>query len=282
MNDDGRALRTELVRLRLWATPRLEAPGAWFEPLGDGMALTLVAIPAGSFWMGSPRGEEGRSDNEGPQHRVNLDGFWMGQTPITQAQWRRVMGTNPSQFQGLRVDCEQRPVEQVIWNDAMAFCDKLSQRTGRFYSLPSEAQWEYACRAGTSSPFHFGGTLISELANFDATQGYGEAPPGGRRGVTSASGLFPANGWGLHDLHGNVWEWCLNAWHDFYRRAPDDGRARVSEDSQEARRLLRGGSWNNFPRYCRSAYRNHYQSVNANNFVGFRVVCLPQGPSLNP
>jgi formylglycine-generating enzyme required for sulfatase activity len=173
-------------------------------------------------------------------------------------------------------------VEQVSWNDAIALCDKLSQLTGRFYSLPSEAQWEYACRAGTSSPFHFGGTLISELANFDATQSYGEAPPGGRRGETSAPGLFPANGWGLHDLHGNVWEWCLDAWHDSYIDAPDDGRAWVSEGSQEARRLLRGGS-RVVPRYCRSASRGHDRPVDAYKFhVGLRVVCLPQGPSLHP
>jgi len=206
----------------------------------------------------------------------------MGQTPITQAQWRRVMGTNPSQFQGLRADRAQRPVERVSWNDAMAFCNKLSQLTGRLYSLPSEAQWEYACRAGTSSPFHFGGTLISQLANCDATQSDGEAPPGGRRGETSAVGLFPANGWGLHDLHGNVWEWCLDAWHDSYRGAPDDGRARVSEDSQEASRLLRGGSWLSLPGYCRSAFRDLSRPDDAGNDVGFRVVCLPQGPSLNP
>jgi formylglycine-generating enzyme required for sulfatase activity len=281
VNDDGRALRTELVRLRLWATPRLEAPGAWFEPLGDGVALTLVAIPAGSFWMGLPL-EERRTDDEGPWHQVKLDGFWMGQTPITQAQWRRVMGTNPSEYQGLRADRDQRPVEKVSWNDAMAFCEKLSQLTGRLYSLPSEAQWEYACRAGTSSPFHFGGTLISELANFDATESYGEAPPGDRLGETSAVGLFPANGWGLHDLHGNVLEWCLDFWHASYRGAPDDGRARVSGDPQVARRLLRGGSWHVDPRECRSARRDHLWPYDADSDVGFRVVCLPQGPSLNP
>jgi formylglycine-generating enzyme required for sulfatase activity len=246
------------------------------------VALTLVAIPAGSFRMGSPRGEEGRSDDEGPRHRVNLDGFWMGQTPITQAQWRRVMGTNPSHSQGLRADRDQWPVEMVNWNAAMAFCDKLSQLTGRCYSLPSEAQWEYACRAGTTTPFHFGGTVISELANFNATQRYGETPPGVSRGKTSAVGLFPANGWGLHDLHGNVREWCLDAWHDSYRGAPDDGRARVSEDSQYLHRLLRGGSWLDFPGGCRSAYRGRLRPDVADFLVGFRVVCLPQGPSLNP
>jgi formylglycine-generating enzyme required for sulfatase activity len=163
----------------------------------------------------------------------------------------------------------------------MEFCRRLSAFTGHVYTLPSEAQWEYACRAGTSSPFHFGGTLISELANFDATQSSGETPPGVSRRETSALGLFPANGWGLHDLHGNVWEWCLDAWHDSYRGAPDDGRAWVSEDSQEARRLLRGGSRIN-PWFCRSADRGRNRPGYANYGVGFRVVCLPQGPSLNP
>jgi formylglycine-generating enzyme required for sulfatase activity len=192
------------------------------------------------------------------------------------------MGTNPSQFQGLRADRDQRPVEGVSWNDAMAFCDKLSQLTGRCYSLPSEAQWEHACRAGTTMPFHVGGTLISELANFDAPHSYGETPPGVSRGETSAVGLFPANGWGLHDLHGNVSEWCLDAWHDSYTGAPDDGRAWVSERSQEAPRLLRGGSWLDLPRNCCSACRRQLRPDSAYDFVGFRVVCLLQGPSLHP
>ncbi|MFN6338333.1 MAG: formylglycine-generating enzyme family protein [Cyanobacteriota bacterium] len=280
----GRAVCTELVRLRLWATPRLEAPGAWFEPLGEGVALTMVAIPAGSFLMGSPPEETGHSGKEAPQHQVTLEGFWMSQTPITQAQWRQVMGTNPSRFQGNRADGHQRPVEQVSWQNAMAFCQQLSDLTGRTYTLPSEAQWEYACRAGTTTPFHFGGTVISELANFNATQSYGEAPRGGNRGETSAVGLFPANGWGLHDSHGNVWEWCLDAWHDSYTGAPDDGRAwldRNAETGQSAR-VLRCGSWNIYPGNCRSAYRSLGRPDYAVNYVGFRVVCLPQGLSLHP
>jgi hypothetical protein len=149
VNNDGRAVRTELVRLRLWATPKLEAPGAWFEPLGEGVALTMVTIPAGSFLMGSPPEETGHSGKEAPQHQVTLEGFWMSQTPITQAQWRQVMGTNPSRFQGNRADGHQRPVEQVSWPDARAFCQQLSDLTGRSYTLPSEAQWEYAfCTLG--------------------------------------------------------------------------------------------------------------------------------------
>jgi formylglycine-generating enzyme required for sulfatase activity len=183
----------------------------------------------------------------------------------------------------------------------VAFCKQLSDLTGRTYTLPSEAQWEYACRAGTTSPFHFGGTVISELANVDATQSYGEAPRGGNRGETSAVGLFPANGWGLHDLHGNVWEWCLDAWHDSYTGAPDDGRAWLDRNAEprpftrlppgwidkddelsDTRRLLRGGSWINLAGNCRSAYRFFIQPGYASNYVGFRVVCLPQGPTLHP
>jgi formylglycine-generating enzyme required for sulfatase activity len=248
------------------------------------VALTMVAIPAGSFLMGSSREESGHSFNEALQHRVSLEGFWMGQTPITQAQWRQVMGANPSRFQGNRADGHQRPVERVSWQDAMAFCQRLSDLTGRSYALPSEAQWEYACRAGRTTPFHCGDTVISQLANFDATQSYGEAPKGGKRFETSAVGLFPANGWGLHDLHGNVWEWCLDEWHDSYEGAPDDGRAWLDRNAETgpSTRLLRGGSWDYDPGYCRSAYRNLYQAGDAFGIVGFRVVCLPQGPSLHP
>jgi formylglycine-generating enzyme required for sulfatase activity len=290
LRDDGKAVRTELVRLRLWATPRLEAPGAWMEPLGEGVALTMVSIPPGRFVMGSPPDEAWRRDNEGPQHLVELEGFWMGQTPITQAQWRQVMGTNPSKFQGDRADRDQRPVERVIWEEAMAFCAKLSERTGRHYSLPSEAQWEYACRAGTTTPFHCGATLISELANFNAASNYGAAPKGDDRGKSSPVGQFPANRWGLLDLHGNVWEWCLDDWHSSYDGAPEDGRAWLERQGSSRRepegrggaRLLRGGSWYRNPRGCRSAYRYRLHPGLRNNDCGFRVCCLPQDYVLYP
>lgn len=139
------------VRLRLWATPRLEEPGAWLEPLGEGVALTMVTIPPGRFVMGSPPDDAERQDNEGPQHLVEMEGFWMGQTPITQAQWRQVMGTNPSEFQRDWADHDQCPVERVSWGEAMAFCAKLRERTGRHYRFPSEAQSECVCRAGTAT-----------------------------------------------------------------------------------------------------------------------------------
>ncbi len=284
VRDDGRAVRTELVRLRLWATPKLETPGAWLEPLGEGVALTMVTIPPGRFVMGSPPDEPERRDLEGPQHQVELEGFWMGQTPISQAQWRQVMGTNPSNFQGDRTDRDQRPVERVSWEEAMAFCAKLRERTGRDYSLPSEAQWEYACRAGTTTPFHCGATLISELANFNATCTYGAAPKGVVRRETSQLDLFTANRWGLLDLHGNVWEWCLDEWHSSYDGAPKDGRAwlerqgssRREPDGRRGARLLRGGSWFNLPGDCRSAYRFLNRPGFRNDGLGFRVCCLPQ------
>ncbi len=283
VNDNGRAVRTELVRLRLWATPRLVASGAWFEPLGDGVALTMVAIPAGSFLMGSPADEAEDSDNEGPQHPVALESFWISQAPVTQAQWHQVMGSNPSHFKGNHAVHDRRPVERVSWRDAMAFCSRLGARTGRNYTLASEAQWEYACRAGTTTPFHCGITLISELANFNANYTHGEAPKGENRAQTSPVGQFPANPWGLHDMHANVVEWCLDEWHRSYVGAPADGSAWVDsvDDKSGAEMLQRGGHWGYPPTYCRSAHRDCRGDLSAYSHIGFRVVCLPHGPSLN-
>jgi formylglycine-generating enzyme required for sulfatase activity len=258
--------------------------------------LTLVQIPEGRFQMGSPKKESGRATYEGPQHEVSLQSFFISQTPITQAQWREVAGwrkqsaehwgrelnPNPSSFDG-QPDSDQRPVEKVSWHDASEFCNRLSQRTGRHYSLPSEAQWEYACRAGSTTPFAFGATLSAELANYNATETYGDGPKGEYRKQTTPVGMFPANAWGLHDMHGNVWEWCLDHWHDSYEGAPSDGSAWLMPSaSEEEPRLLRGGSWDSGPGDCRSARRNHVRPGGANDLVGFRVVCLPQGPSINP
>ena len=248
----------------------------------DGLQLTMVRIPAGGFLMGSPAHEPERNEREGPQQWVTLPEFLMAQSPITQAQWRVVAGweakpgerwgrdlnPDPSRF-GEDSYSDQCPVEQVSWQDAMEFCSRLSQRTGRSYTLPSEAQWEYACRAGSDTPFAFGATLTAELASYNRQQ-------------TTPVGMFPANAWGLQDLHGNVWEWCLDRWHDSYEGAPTDGSAwQEPSDSDEERRVLRGGSWFGIPRICRSACRNHNQPDIASSDVGFRVVCLPQGPSLN-
>jgi formylglycine-generating enzyme required for sulfatase activity len=163
----------------------------------------------------------------------------------------------------------------------MEFCSRLSQRTGRTYRLPSEAQWEYACRAGTTTPFHFGETITSELANYRASFTYANGPKGEYRGQTTPVGMFPANAWGLQDMHGNVWEWCLDHWHESYEGAPSDGSAWVDGeglDGEQSRRerLLRGGSWFNRPQYCRSAYRDRIHPGDRLDYWGFRVCCLPQ------
>ena len=260
------------------------------ERLADGVELTMMQIPAGSFLMGSPFEEPERYDNEGPQHQVQLQGFFMGQTPITQAQWQVVAGwqklqrdlnSDPASFKGFH-----RPVEGVDWKDAIEFCQRLSQRFGRTYTLPSEAQWEYACRAGTSTPFHFGATLTPDLANYVGNRIYGEGPKGVYREETTEVAAFPANPWGLYDMHGNVWEWCLDQWHNNYQGAPADGSAWLdSYVDNYNKMLLRGGSWYNDPWSCRSAYRLGFPPVNRNNGLGFRVCCLPQGRSslpLNP
>lgn len=262
-----------------------QAGPLWQQPLGGELALEMVPIPAGEFLMGSPEDEEGRNDGEGPQHGVRLAPFSLARTPITQAQWRQVarwqpapgeppwkrdLDPEPSFFQGDPLEAERRPVECVSWWEAEEFCRRLSQRSGRTYTLPSEAQWEYACRAGTSAPYAFGTTLSQRQANVTTS-------------ATTAVGSFPANAWGLHDMHGNVWEWCADHWHPNYRGAPDDGRPWLdSTATMMTPKLLRGGSWNGFPRHCRSAYRYHDDPDYAVSFVGFRVACLPQGPSLNP
>jgi formylglycine-generating enzyme required for sulfatase activity len=203
------------------------------KPTAD--LIPMALIPAGSFLMGSPEREPHRSKTEGPQHEVTLAAFWMAKTPITQAQWRtvaswprveRALVSAPSHFKG-----DNRPVEQVSWHDAMEFCHRLSQYTGENFTLPSEAQWEYACRAGTTTPFHFGPTISTEVANYDGNYIYGQGSTGIYREQTTDVASFLANAWGLHDMHGNVWEWCFDEWHDSYAGAPTDGTAWMEGDS---------------------------------------------------
>jgi hypothetical protein len=181
-------------------------------------------------------------------------------------------------------------VEHVSWFDAIEFCSRLSQRTGRHYSLPSEAQWEYACRAGSSTPFHFDETISPELANFNGDYTYGDGPKGEYRQQTTPVGMFPANSLGLQDMHGNVWEWCLDQWHSNYDhdRVPNDGSAwvdvdvnqtNIKKDEESRLKLLRGGSWRLHPGSCRSSSRGHRQPGDVYIGVGLRVVCLPQGCS---
>ncbi|MEO0827438.1 MAG: SUMF1/EgtB/PvdO family nonheme iron enzyme [Cyanobacteria bacterium J06635_15] len=244
------------------------------EELGNNITLGLMMIPGDTFMMGSPDGQG--SDDERPQHEVAIKPFMMGKYAVTQAQWNAVaalpkvereLEADPSNFQG-----DNRPVERVSWDDAVEFCERLSQHTGREYRLPSEAEWEYACRAGTSTPFQFGETLTSDLANYQATSTYGSGPKGKYRQQTTDVGSFPANAFGLYDMHGNVWEWCQDQWHDTYDGAPVDGSAWISSDDSVGR-LLRGGSWYDFPDYCRSANRGRNARDGRYVDIGFRVVC---------
>jgi len=250
----------------------------YHEKLAENIAITMIQIPAGEFQMGSPEKEAGRQSCEGLQHQMKLRSFFLGQTPVTQDQWQVVAGwpkqqlelkEKPSRFRGAN-----RPVEQVSWEEAVEFCLRLRVRTGREYSLPSEAQWEYACRAGTTTAFSFGETLTPELANYSGNISYASGPMGVYRRKTTEVGSFPANGWGLHDMHGNVREWCLDPWHGSYEGAPADGSAWMAGGG--ASRLLRGGSWYDRPAYCRSADRSFLHPDNRDFTLGFRVCCLPQ------
>jgi formylglycine-generating enzyme required for sulfatase activity len=243
------------------------------EELGSGVGLDVVYVPGGSYWMGSPPGEG--TDDERPRHRVTVAPFCMGKYPVTQAQWRAVaalpeietdLKPDPSQFKG-----ENRPVEGVNWNEAVEFCRRLARETGKEYRLPGEAEWEYACRAGTETPFHFGETITSDLANYNGSYTYAGEPKGRYRQGTTPVGQFPPNGYGLYDLHGNVWEWCADAWHDNYEGAPADGSAWTGGRSSAS--VLRGGSWYDFPGYCRSAYRDHGTRDYYSYPYGFRVAC---------
>jgi formylglycine-generating enzyme required for sulfatase activity len=250
------------------------------EPLGEqAPALEMVAIPAGAFEMGSPEAEPERYDAESPQHSVTVPPFFISKYLVTQAQWRavaalpkvkRTLKAQPSYFKG-----ENRPVEKISWFEAVEFCARLSRHTGREYRLPTEAEWEYACRAGTTTPFYFGETITAELANYDANHTYADAPAGEYRQQTTEVGIFPPNAFGLYDMHGSVWEWCLDHWHDNYEGAPKDGSAWIDEThSEQASHVLRGGSWDSDPWYCRSACPSDY-SVDRVNSLGFRVVCVP-------
>ncbi|NBD33960.1 MAG: SUMF1/EgtB/PvdO family nonheme iron enzyme [Cyanobacteria bacterium] len=245
--------------------------------LGNGVNLEMVQIPGGTFVMGAPEGESNSSDRERPQHEVTLEPFWMAKYPITQAQYQAITDNNPSHFRG-----ENRPVEKVNYTDAVEFCQQLSAKLGIEFALPSEAQWEYACRAGTTTPFYFGETITDQLANYDASSTYASEASGQYRKQTTSVGSFPPNAFGLYDMHGNVWEWCADTWHDDYEGAPTDGRA-WTEGGNDNCSPLRGGSWLDTPDDCRSACRNDLFRGRDYilNTIGFRVVCVA-GRTLSP
>ena len=262
------------------------------EDLGDGVTLDMVKIPGGQFQMGSPEGEEGWTEIQGPQHLVTVPEFWMGKCSVTQAQWKAVVGF-PKVEQGLNDDLlgfkgGSRPVERVSWYESVEFCKRLSMHTGKEYRLPSEAEWEYACRSRTTTPFHFGETITTDLANYlgedhrppwsfmgrkTRSGAYGSGPKGKYRKQTTPVGSFKvANAFGLYDMHGNVYEWCLDYWHDDYKGAPIDGSAWVTGGDSHFR-IIRGGSWDHGPRSCRSAYRGRLHPDDRFFQFGFRVCC---------
>ncbi|MGK7942752.1 MAG: formylglycine-generating enzyme family protein [Crocosphaera sp.] len=264
----------------------------------NGVPLDMILIPSGTFIMGSPESEKDSLDRERPQHQVTVPIFFMGRYPITQAQWKAVaampqiereLDSELSRFKG-----DKRPVDNVSWHDAIEWCARLSVHTKRNYRLPSEAEWEYACRARTTTPFHFGETISTDLANYNGSVddygAYGRGEKGVyRRETTDVDFFGVANDFGLSDMHGNVWEWCLDPWHSDYNGAPNDGSVCDKENQQEdyyddivknikelltdkRRRVSRGGSFFSLPLVCRSACRS---VTYARDYVGFRVVCVP-------
>ena len=279
------------MALTLRRTPRTVQ--GFVEPLlavGDALPLHMVLVPGGTFLMGQTEAEKaelirqvGEEDyktyyeRELPQHEVTVPQFLMGRYPVTQAQWRAVVDLeqverelkpDPSRSKG-----DNRPVEQVTWYDAVEFCARLSAHTDRPYRLPSEAEWEYACRAGTTTPFYFGTTLTTDVANYNGNFTYADGPKGEYREETTPVDHFGiANAFALCDMHGNVYEWCQDYFHSDYKGAPTDGSA-WTDGGDSKRRILRGGSWIGLPWNCRSAFRLNDEPGNDFNDLGFRVVC---------
>jgi formylglycine-generating enzyme required for sulfatase activity len=227
--------------------------------------------------MGSPEGEANRRssgpENEGPQHKVKITKpFYMGVYEVKQSEYEKVMVKNPSTFK----DGPDHPVEQVIWDEAVDFCKKLSElpdekKAGRVYRLPTEAEWEYACRAGTTTVFHYGNSLSSTQANFNGDAPYGGAEKGPRIGKTTKCGSYqPPNAWGLYDMHGNVWEWCLDGPRTYVKS--DQAVIDPKGDLAGGSRVRRGGSWGFEAWFCRSALRGPRSPSTRYDDFGFRVV----------
>ena len=240
-----------------------------YEGIENSIGMKFVRIPPGTFMLGSPPDEPGHTFNE-KQHQVTLTKeFYMQTTEVTQGQWKKVMGHNPSQFNKCGDDC---PVEKVSWNDVQDFIHKLNQREGSgIYRLPTEAEWEYAARAGTKTPFAFGRCLSTDQANYDGNYPFPECANGEFRKKTVSVGSFSPNSWGLYDMHGNVWEWCL----DWYKSYPPGSVTDPTGPPKGSSRLHRGGSWFSGAGPCRSANRN-FSSPEARNFdLGFRLVLNP-------
>ena len=256
-------LELEEVDLSMASSATLVRGSVPTVDLGNGIRMEMAIIPAGEFLMGAPIGEKARDDDE-IQHAVRLTRpFLLGRAQVNQAQWRRVMGNNPSWFRG-----DNLPVEQVSWEDAQAFCKKLSGISGLACRLPTEAEWEYACRAGTSTVFHFGNMCDGTQANCRGDLPYGSLAAGPNLSTTTPAGRFPSNAWGLFDMHGNVGEWCADWYGPYSMARAEDPSGPLSGKH----RIIRGGSWHFDPARCRSAYRNaNFPAIRGNFNYGFRV-----------
>jgi formylglycine-generating enzyme required for sulfatase activity len=261
----------ETVRLneRGRVVERRRAEAHYFsEDLGGGVELDMMAIPGGSFLMGSPEGQDFTESDEHPQHTVIVQPFYMGKFEVTQAQWKAIIGNNPSSFKG-----DDLPVDNVSWYEAMEFCDRLSRATGRLYRLPTEAEWEYACRAGTRTPFAFGETITPDIVNYSGNAPYLLAPKGiYRQRPIPVGSLGVANGFGLYDTHANLREWCIDPFHDSYIGAPTDGSAWEGGDAKL--RITRGGAWVNVAAVCTTTRRFWCVPENGYKLTGFRVVAV--------
>ena len=257
-----------------WVIDRQEQQATLFyEQLEKQVNLEMVRIPEGNYWMGTAQ-KEG-DYRERPQHRVTITSFFLSRFPVTQAQWRAIakttkvrieLNSDPSDFQN-----DNLPVEHITWFEAIEFCERLQLQTGKPYRLPSEAEWEYACRAGTETPFYFGETISPQLASYDGSKRYRSGPKEQSSKQTSEVGSHKAaNTFGLDEMHGNVWEWCADHWYDDYTNAPGDGSVRIT-NNRTSSRVIRGGSWINEPSICRCAYRNGFPPDNKVVTIGFRV-----------
>lgn len=235
---------------------------SFIQDLGNGVNLEMVQIPGGKYLMGS---RDERCDWEFPEHEVILPNFFMSKYPVTQEQYKAITGANPSMFKG-----DQLPVENVSWNNAVSFCEELAIKTGKSYTLPSETQWEYACRAGTGTAFYFGDSINSDLVNYNGNYSYGLVHKQNFRQKTVPVGSLMPNAYGLYDMHGNVYEWCLDDWHSNYNGAPDNQNPWFSRTSRW--KVVRGGSWNTSPQDCRSTSRSLHMADSAYGDIGFRLV----------
>jgi formylglycine-generating enzyme required for sulfatase activity/serine/threonine protein kinase len=257
-----------------FATERLDGAGAsrgvtageaigYAEDLGGGAAIEMVRLPAGRFEMGSPEGQGEREEH--PRHTVAVESFYIGRYEVTQRQWSTVMGSNPSAHVG-----QDLPVELVSWHEAMEFCERVSRQSGRVYRLPTEAEWEYACRAGSDGAYSFGDVITPRLVDDAGHDPFAHATRSYRETTVAVGSLGVANAFGLYDMHGNVFEWCLDPWHESYEQAPADGRVWLHGDPSY--RVLRGGGWRWVDYYSRSAYRRRFPPTSGANDLGFRVV----------